>query len=392
MNRFSFLLPWVARLGASLAVVSLLALNPGAYISQRGRTPEEKVTLGPQQQVQTTDDRVCLHTRATDEVDEGKIKRTFEMAREMGAGTVVEYLPWAYVEGSSGEYDWSHPDRILKHIERQGLKPIIRIGYVPDWLRPDEDSVGYTNANYLTDEMLDAYADYVGVFVEHYRGRVDTIIIWNEPNLNMEWTAGGSDPVGYTELLKKAYTAAKAANPDVMVLGGALAPTNEPPHGAGGWNDIDFLNEMYEAGAAPYFDALAAHTYGFNQPPQAEADIESLNFRRLELLREVMVKHGDADKDVYITEGGWNDHPRWIHGVRPGQRIVYTLDAYTYAKENMPWLKSFCLWAFRYPVPTNSYPDYFTYVSPLFDPKPIYLALQAYARGWEMPEWLSSPE
>jgi len=50
-------------------------------------------------------------------------------------------------------------------------------------------------------------------------------------------------------------------------------------------------------------------------------------------------------------------------------------------------LQALCLWAFRYPAPTNSYPDYFTFLSPLFDPKPIYDVLQAYARGEEMPEW-----
>ena len=25
-----------------------------------------------------------------------------------------------------------------------------------------------------------------------------------------------------------------------------------------------------------------------------------------------------------ITEGGWNDHPRWTRAVRPGQRIANT--------------------------------------------------------------------
>src|SRR5690606_2759941 len=102
---------------------------------------------------------------------------------------------------------------------------------------------------------------------------------------------------------------------------------------------------------------------------------------------EVMQQYDDGDKPIYITEAGWNDHPRWAYAVRPGQRIAYTLDAYAYSAEHWPWLESLCLWAFRYPIPTNSYPDYFTFVSPMFDPKPIYQVLQAYARGWEMPLW-----
>lgn len=378
---------WLLRLGVVGFIFVSLAAGRGSSSRDRSDAPLEVVELGQRQIVQTVDPQVCVHTRTTDEVDEGKIQKTFQMVREMGAATVVEYLPWAYIEKEKGEYNWSHPDRIIRHIENQGLRPIIRLGFVPDWLRPDEDEQ-YTNANYLTKEGIQHYVDFVAAFVARYRGRVDHIIIWNEPNLNIEWSKDGANPAEYTDLLKRAYTAAHHANPDIVVLGGALAPTNEPPHGAGGWNDIDFLNEMYEAGAAPYFDALAAHVYGFADPPQAEPAADRLNFRRLELLREVMVKHGDGEKPVFITEAGWNDHPRWIYGVRPGQRIAYTLDAYQYIRNHWGWVETLCLWAFRYPVPTNSYPDYFTFLSARFDPKPIYEVLQAYARGWEMPEWL----
>jgi hypothetical protein len=374
-------------LGAIGFIFVSLAAGRGTFSRDRSDVPIEVVELGERQIVQTVDPHVCMHTRTTDEVDEGKIQKTFQMVREMGAATVVEYLPWAYIETEKGEYNWSHPDRIIRHIENQGLRPIIRLGFVPDWLRPDEDEQ-YTNANYLTEEGIRHYVDFVAAFVSRYRGRVDHIIIWNEPNLNIEWSKDGANPAEYTDLLKQAYTAAHQANPDIVVLGGALAPTNEPPRGAGGWNDIDFLNEMYEAGAAPYFDALAAHVYGFADPPQAQPAADRLNFRRLELLHEVMVEHGDGEKPVFITEAGWNDHPRWIYGVRPGQRIAYTLDAYQYIQDNWDWVETLCLWAFRYPAPTNSYPDYFTFLSARFDPKPIYEVLQAYARGWEMPEWL----
>ncbi|HLA45303.1 MAG TPA: hypothetical protein VJZ27_17780, partial [Aggregatilineales bacterium] len=350
--------------------------------------PEEEIIhIGEPQTVETTDEHICMHTRVTDEVDEGKIQHTFIMVREMGAAWVTEYLPWAYIETRPGEYDWTHPDRILKHIENQGIIPIIRLGFVPDWLRPEANDQ-YTNANYLTEEAIQHYVDFVAAFVERYQGRVNYIIIWNEPNLNLEWSREGANPVEYTDLLKRAYEAAHAANPDIVVLGGALAPTTEPPQGTGGWNDIDFLNEMYRAGAAPYFDALAAHVYGFTEPPQAEPGYNRLNFRRMELLREVMVRHGDAAKPIYITEAGWNDHPRWIHAVRPGQRIAYTLDAYDYLSKNWNYVKTLCLWAFRYPAPTNSYPDYFTFVSARFDPRPIYEVLKAYAHGEELPEWL----
>jgi polysaccharide biosynthesis protein PslG len=135
---------------------------------------------------------------------------------------------------------------------------------------------------------------------------------------------------------------------------------------------------MYEAGAADYFDGLAVHTYGFTFPPETEPGPELLNFRRVELLREIMVAYGDEETKMYITESGWNDHPRWTRAVRPAQRIQYTLDGFRYAEANWPYVEVVALWAFRFPAPTRSYMDYFTLVTPEFITKPIYEEIQAY--------------
>ena len=78
------------------------------------------------------------------------------------------------------------------------------------------------------------------------------------------------------------------------------------------------------------------HAYGLKFPPDDPPAPDVLNFRRVELLHQMMIVHGD-DKPVYITEAGWNDHPRWTKAVRPGQRIIYTIDAFKYAEANWPW-------------------------------------------------------
>jgi hypothetical protein len=93
-----------------------------------------------------------------------------------------------------------------------------------------------------------------------------------------------------------------------------------------------------------------------------------------------MVANGDSDTNIFITESGWNDHPRWTRAIRPGQRIQYTLDALRYAQENWPYVEVLAIWAFRFPAPTRSYMDYFTLVTPEFVNKPIYEAIQDYAR------------
>ena len=57
---------------------------------------------------------------------------------------------------------------------------------------------------------------------------------------------------------------------------------------------------MYEAGAAEYFDGLAVHAYGLTFPATAEPGPQILNFRRIELVRAIMVEYGDAQTPVYV--------------------------------------------------------------------------------------------
>ncbi len=363
-------LPWVLRI--------LIVVHVCLWI-----TPMfPRAVLGPPQTVQTEHPIVCVHTRLTDEIEPWKIQRTLQLVREMGAAAIVEFFPWAYIEGAKGRYDWWHADQIMKHAENQGIKVIARIGIVPAWARPDPQEKE-TSWNYIDPERYIDFAEFSAAFAARYAGALEGIILWNEPNLGFEWGYRAPDPVAYTELLRVSYPVIKAAAPGVPVLAGALAPTLEPVGSPNGMNDLIYLEAMYQAGARGYFDALAIHTYGFKFPPEDEPRQEALNFRRAELTRDLMVQYGDGDKPAFITEAGWNDHPRWTRAVRPGQRIAYTLGAFAWAEANWDWLERLCIWAFRYPERQGNWRDYFTFVTPDFERKPIYDAVQAYARGWE---------
>ncbi|MCC6603351.1 MAG: cellulase family glycosylhydrolase [Anaerolineae bacterium] len=328
---------------------------------------------GPPQTVQTSHPIVGVHTRLTDEVEEWKIQRSLEMVRQMGSPWIVELFPWAYYHAEDGGIAWDHPDMVINHAHAQGLKVIARIGLTPGWARPPDTPLNYLDATAYND-----FAEFAARFAERYQGKLAAIIVGNEPNLSYEWGYREGTAVDYTNLLKTVYPAIKAANPDVLVLGGALAPTLEPAGSPWGLNDLEYLDQMYAAGAADYFDGLAVHSYGLTFPALADPGPEILNFRRVELVRQVMLRHGDANTQIYITEFGWNDHPRWTMAVRPGQRIQNTLDALTYAEENWPYVEMIAIWAFRFPAPTKSYMDNFTLVTPEFVAKPIYTELQRF--------------
>ena len=362
---------------ATRAVLLIILLRATAH-----RPPY--VIVGPPRTVETEHPITCVHTRLTDEVEEWKIQRTLQMVREMGATTIVEFFPWPYIEPEQGMYVWDHSDMVVRHARAQGLTIIARLGMVPEWAQPyGEDEDVNTSLTHLEPERFWDFGNFVETFAARYRDDIDYIIIWNEPNLAYEWGYQEVLPQRYVSLLQFATPAARRGNPDVVVLAGALAPTLEPVGSPYGMNEIDYLTQLYEWGFGDTFDALAVHTYGFRFPPEDPPAPDVLNFRRVELLREIMIANGDGDKPIFITESGWNDHPRWTKAVRPGQRIAYTIDAYEYAEANWPWLENLCLWAFRYPAPTYGYPDYFTLVSPDFSPKPIYYELQAWARGWQ---------
>jgi len=352
--------------------------------------PQPRAVLGTPQRVEAVEEHVCVHTRLIDEVQPWVIQRSLEMVREMGAGTIVEFFPWAYIERQPDQYDWRQTDIIVRHAENQGLRIIARMGFVPEWAQADVEN---PTLNTLPAESFADFADFVAVFAERYAGIIDHIIIWNEPNLAFEWGYAEVNPAEYVRMLEAVYEPAKAANPDLLILAGALAPTLEPEGSSNGLSDVLYLEQMYAAGAAEYFDALAVHTYGFTHPATAEPAFDVLNFRRAELLYDVMAQYHDADTPVFVTEMGWNDHPRWTLSVRPSQRVAYTISAFEYARDHWPQVEELCVWALRYPVPTLSYPDHFTLLTTDFQRKPIYDALRAYAHGEERSSdlWLDPP-
>ena len=161
-------LPWLGLL--ALATMIVLASWLPRFFS-------DEVPLGPQQEVQTINPKMGIHTRLTDEAEPWKIKRTLEMVREMGAPWIVEYFPWAYYEPRPGHFEWGHPDLVIEHANRQGLTVIARLGFVPEWARPAEST-----PLLLPEENYEDFGRYAAAFVERYADTVDYVIIWNETN------------------------------------------------------------------------------------------------------------------------------------------------------------------------------------------------------------------
>jgi hypothetical protein len=111
----------------------------------------------------------------------------------------------------------------------------------------------------------------------------DAIEVWNEQNIDAEWPIGQIDPASFVNnLLAPGYNAIKAANPNIMVISGAPAPTGFfggcSPNGC---DDAVYVAGMAAAGAANYMDCIGIHyNEGIISPNQQSGDPRSEHYTR----------------------------------------------------------------------------------------------------------------
>jgi polysaccharide biosynthesis protein PslG len=277
-------------------------------------------------------------------------ERDIALTQEMGFQWVKHKFPWRDIEGIvKGEYDWYRPDFLVDAAERAGLKLLVRLDQQPYWSvssLPDEQ----IHANQPPVDLRD-FGDFCSAVAERYRGRIAAYQVWNEPNLSREWGEQTPDPVAYTALLKVCYEAIKAADPQAIVISAGLAPTSTMPPLA--MPDAEFLQAMYDAGAAAYFDVLGLNAPGYKAPPEMSPEeviaAEGFGgfgwntFRHVETMRAIMVANGDAHRQIAILEMGWTTDPirpeyAW-HAVSEEEQAAYLVRAYQFAEQHwQPWI------------------------------------------------------
>ena len=275
-------------------------------------------------------------------------QRDLNLVQSMDFGWVKQSFAWRDIEGiEKGKYDWWHPDQIVQATEDKDLNLLVRIDRQPFWSQgPNADLKNNTPPTDLGD-----FGDFCGVLADRYRGRIAAYQIWNEPNLSREWGDQPPDPAEYAALLKICYEAIKAADPEAIVVSAGLAPTGTGLPVA--MPDTEFLQGMYDAGSADYFDVLGLNAPGYKAPPETSPEEAESNpdygggrwfaFRHVEDMREIMVANGDGDKQAAILELGWttdqiNPEYAW-HAVSEEEQAEYLVRAYQYAEENWePWI------------------------------------------------------
>jgi hypothetical protein len=277
---------------------------------------------------------------------------------------LVWQLQWSLAEPSKGHYQWQGLDELLDYAHDLGLKVVLRVDSAPDWAR--SGPVG------APPDDMDDFGDFMFAVAAHCAGEVAGYVIWNEPNLPINW-GGSPSAAKYVQMLKAVYSRIKAADPDAAVVTAGMATTGGPGgsdcglgsglasgpltaytqelYAAGVVNDLDFICRIYLRGGKPYFDVLGSHPYGFAYEPQRDpGSVSGLAFRRVEQQRALMEIRNDGDKQIWAIEFGWildpgstcrqwGDWPtRTWQIVSQQQQAEYLRDAYLYAMSQYPWM------------------------------------------------------
>jgi hypothetical protein len=336
-----------------------------------------------------------VNTFLEQEVELEKREHTLQMVKAAGFRWIRQEFPWEDIEiHGKGDFEdrrhephrsaWEKYDHIVDSAAKYDLGIIARLSNPPAWSRAAGNDMGPLAP---PDDYAD-YGDFVYAVVSRYKGRIQYYQIWNEPNIYPEWGQQPVDPVAYTELLKVGYTRAKEADPDVVIICGALASTIEVDYHPHGLNDFIFLQRMYGAGAGDYFDVLAMQGYGlWSGPWDRRMQPRVLNFSRPLYIRDIMVRNGDENKPIWLSEMNWNAVPEGFPAGAPygqvtaEQQARYVIEAYQRIQEEWPWVGVANFWFFKRATDLEKdRPEYyFRLVEPDFTPLPVYEALKEYA-------------
>ncbi|GAB4438101.1 MAG: O-antigen ligase family protein [Chloroflexi bacterium OHK40] len=370
------------------------------------------------------------------EPDPEAVRRSFELAAGMGARFARMQVPWDDIEiHARGDFEdrrnleavgaisaWSKYDRIVAEANAAGVALIMRLERPPAWARAVANATPEFQAGLLRDgnstgppDNLADYGRFVATVVERYDGdgqddapgspTVRHFQLWNEPNLKNEWGWQEPRPEAFVELLRVGATAAREASPAAVILFPGLAPTDGLDDRAP-MTELEYLDRVYKAGGAAYFDVMAAQSYGLGQPPDEHRYVflrgrDNWNWRRpvdtrndvgrVVLLREVMEANGDGGTAVWVTEFGWNSAPEhipperrftWGAPVSEEQKGAYLVGQLQRARDEWPWMGVMNVWMLRYggfaePDPADPTP-YFALVSRDWQLLPAYEALRSF--------------
>ncbi len=329
-------------------------------------------------------------------------------SNQLSVNWVKQQVRWEDMEPQPGEYDWFFTDIYLPAARDQGVRVLISVVTAPDWAR--EEGVDLAQQGPPADPM--AYANFITALLERYPGMVHAVEVWNEQNLDREWTStGGLSAANYITLLRTTYQAIKEVDPGIIVVSGALAPTGLSD-GVRAWDDFVYLDQLIAAGLLNYTDCVGAHHNGINVSPDYTWDTipddPSLTFRgpfdtphHSWSFRSTLQTYADkialagGDQPLCVTEFGWPS-AEGLEGIPQGFEFAldnsledqreYTVKALDFMRSG-GYVRLAILWNLNYGAQAGWVADNdnvaYSIIGPDFVFRPVFDAVRDWNRTYE---------
>ncbi|MCI5151184.1 MAG: hypothetical protein D3916_17680, partial [Candidatus Electrothrix sp. MAN1_4] len=196
----------------------------------------------------------------------------------------IEYLRftafWEGIEKNKGVFDWRRMDKIISLAKKNGIKPVLVIGYIPKYLD--------TNNRTMDTFKKERYIFFLEKVVRRYP-YIKFYEIWNEPDIKIFWKYSYNE---YINLIKISYDIIKKNNKNAKVINGGLAKKN-----------ISYVQKLLND-TDGYIDFLSIHFYyHWNKP----------KYDQINYIRNVCKLSKKYKLKVWITEtgipsGGYNNY------------------------------------------------------------------------------------
>ncbi|MBL8132697.1 MAG: hypothetical protein JNL42_12630 [Anaerolineae bacterium] len=329
-------------------------------------------------------------------------------SNQLSVRWVKQQVRWDELEPERGAYDWFLTDTYLLAARDKGLKVLVSVVTAPDWARPE----GVNLEQHGPPADPNDYATFVTALLRRYPGMIHAVEVWNEQNLDREWTApGGLRAEDYVSLLRTTYQAIKAVDPGVIVVSGALAPTGLSD-GVHAWDDFVYLDQLISAGMLNYADCVGAHHNGINVSPEYTWDAvpndpsasyrgpfdnphHSWSFRSTLSTYASKIALAGGNQKLCVTEFGWPS-AEGLNGVPQGFEFAgdntleeqrdFTVRALEFMRSsNSVWLAF--LWNLNYGPQAGWAADNdnvaYSIIGPNFVFRPVFDAVRDWNRAYE---------
>jgi hypothetical protein len=192
-------------------------------------------------------------------------------------------LAWDRIEPSPGKYDWHFWDAAIAEAQSHGVELLPYICYTPKWnaLTPD---------NYWRQPPKDiaAFANFVSIAANRYRGKVHSWELWNEPDNGDYWSGSVAQ---YAQLVRAGSAAVRQADPSARVVLGGIS-----------WN-IAFLRQLLrDEHIGNCVDVINIHSYYETWIPDSLERLTDYVGR----VRDLIHDYGQSQK-IWVAEIGYSD-------------------------------------------------------------------------------------